>query len=346
MSLRVCLDKATGLHCLVDDSNEHQIEDANKFLAALVARGLSPRTIRSYGYDILDLYRWLQPRGQRFEELRESDLLDFVSSRLNKGISARAINRRLVVSRALYLFVTGQPMLRGKGVSLPASHYRGRGRDRNIGLHLLPCSRHLSLRVKVPRTLIEPLTTAQVRSFLRSLRRYRDLGIVYLMLLCGLRSREVLCLRLSDLSMGENRLRVRGKGGKDRVMPVPDTLLETIESYLGLERPSQCPTERLFVVLQGKRRGRPMSPEGLRSLFRRRRARRFLLNANPHRFRHTFGTDMARAGVRLPVLQKMLGHAHAQTTLQYINLSMADIADEYQRAMKHLGERYKADHRY
>jgi integrase/recombinase XerD len=63
-------------------------------------------------------------------------------------------------------------------------------------------------------------------------------------------------------------------------------------------------------------------------------------SANAHRFRHTFGTYMARAGVRLPVLQKMMGHADAKTTLQYIQLSMTDIADEYRRALAALDKRY------
>ena len=64
--------------------------------------------------------------------------------------------------------------------------------------------------------------------------------------------------------------------------------------------------------------------------------------ANPHRFRHTFGADMARAGVRLYTLQKLMGHAYAATTLQYINLSMDDIAAEYQRALETIQQRYES----
>jgi integrase/recombinase XerC len=85
-----------------------------------------------------------------------------------------------------------------------------------------------------------------------------------------------------------------------------------------------------------------MTAEGLRSLFRPRRRHRKLAQANPHRFRHTFGTDMARAGVRLPILQKMMGHADGATTLQYINLSMNDVAGEYRRASEAIRRRYGA----
>jgi integrase/recombinase XerC len=83
-----------------------------------------------------------------------------------------------------------------------------------------------------------------------------------------------------------------------------------------------------------------MTRGGLRSLFRHRRRKEIIKTANPHRLRHTFGTDMARCGVRLPILQKMMGHADSKMTLQYINLSMADIAAEFQRASAAIYKRY------
>jgi integrase len=84
-----------------------------------------------------------------------------------------------------------------------------------------------------------------------------------------------------------------------------------------------------------------MTPAGLRNLFRHRRRRSSLRVANPHRFRHTFGSDMARAGVRLPILQRMMGHADMKTTMQYIELSLVDVANEYERAIATLERRYK-----
>ena len=84
-----------------------------------------------------------------------------------------------------------------------------------------------------------------------------------------------------------------------------------------------------------------MTAAGLRSLFRHHRPCTKIPQANPHRFRHTFGADMARAGVRLPTLQRMMGHADDATTLRYIQLSMADIADEYQRAVEQIQRHYQ-----
>jgi integrase/recombinase XerD len=84
-----------------------------------------------------------------------------------------------------------------------------------------------------------------------------------------------------------------------------------------------------------------MTPGGLRNLFRFRRRRIAIKSANAHRFRHTFGTDMARAGVRLPILQRLMGHADMSTTLQYIELSLIDVADAYGAAISTIEGRYR-----
>lgn len=317
------------------------IEDANRFLRALETRGLSPRTIRAYAYDLLSLYRWLAVSGKALLKLELADLLAYVNHQKAQRAHPSSINRRLLVCHLIYRFWTDEEIAPGRGTSLPAPYYRGRVRDRALGLHSVGRSRKRRLRVKTPRKVIAPLHQRQVVAFFSRLKRYRDISIAYLMLLSGLRSREVLSLKLSDIVFEERLLRVMGKGNVERVLPLPAVVTQTIRDYLWLERPPCCPSSHLFVVLQGRRRGHEMTPAGLRSLFRRRRNEPLLAAANPHRFRHTFGTDMARAGVRLPVLKEMMGHADHESTLRYINLSMADIADEYQRAIETIQKRYK-----
>lgn len=316
------------------------VADANRFLRAVDARGLSPRTARSYAFDLLTLHRWLAETQRSLPELHSSDLVDFIAAQQRDRAAPRSINRRLTTTRLLFLFCTGRELDQGPGVLRPAIHYKGPGFDHALGLHRLH-RRSRKVRVKEPRLLIEPLTPDQVRSFLRSLKRYRDLAIVHLMLLCGLRSREVLEFEVGDLVWTDQRLRVRGKGQRERALPMPSLLVRFLRDYLRLERPKAADETRLFLVLQGRRRGRPMTPEGLRSLFRFRRRRSWLKSANPHRFRHTFGTDMARAGVRLPILQRMMGHADMATTLQYIELSLADVAEAYSNAVATIERRYR-----
>jgi integrase/recombinase XerC len=342
--MKVEHDLEGGMFRLVDGQDPPLLQSANDFLDAGAARGLSSATIRAYAYDLIFLARWLEKSQRRLEALEPPDLVEFIRSQRETGAQPRSINRRLITARLLYRFVVGNEIGGSQGVSLPGPCYKGPGRG-DLGLHARRRRRHLKLQVKVPQTVVEPLTPEQVIAFLRSLRRYRDLAIVHLMLFCGLRSREVLSLRTSDVNVLDRRLCVHGKGNRERMLPLPDELIQVLNDYICLERPKDAVEGPLFVVLQGRRRGHPMTAAGLRSLFRHRRHRfsGTLANANAHRFRHTFGADMSRADVRLPVLQRMMGHADAKTTLQYIHLSMADIADEYHRAIKVITQRYEQD---
>lgn len=341
--------KPGSIHIRVATSNDGKCElvtddgailQANAFLQGLHQRGLSRHTWRAYAYDLAVLYRWLIATERVLERLTAADLIDFIAAQRDRGSGARSINRRLSTARLLYRFCAGHELPVTRGVSLPAAHYKGPGRDHHLGLHRLQRRGPLRIRVKEAQKVVDPLLPQQVRAFLRSLHRYRDLAIAHLMLLCGLRSAEVLALTLDDIVFDDGRIRVRGKGLRERALPLPGVLAELIRRYVGLERPKRTPSRHLFVILQGKKRGGPMTAAGLRSLFRHRRRRPTLRIANAHRFRHTFGADMARAGVRLPVLQCLMGHADAKTTLQYIELSMADIVAEYQRALEQVEKRY------
>jgi integrase len=180
--------------------------------------------------------------------------------------------------------------------------------------------------------VIQPLSAEQVAMFWATFRTFRDLAIVGLMLLDGLRSCEILSLQLEDLELANAQLRVLGKGRKLRTLPLPGEIMEVLQSYLRLERPlTNCPY--LFISLKGFRRGQPMTSVGLRSLFRHHRLLSTVSPANPHRFRHTFGADMVRAGISLPALQHLMGHAQIQTTMLYVELAPQDVWREYARAV-------------
>jgi site-specific recombinase XerD len=90
----------------------------------------------------------------------------------------------------------------------------------------------------------------------------------------------------------------------------------------------------LFVSLKGRQRGQAMTAAGLRSLFRHHRVLSQVRHANPHRARHTFGTDMVRAGMSLPALQRLMGHSQITTTIKYVNLAPEDIWNEYALAIE------------
>jgi len=176
------------------------------------------------------------------------------------------------------------------------------------------------LRLRQPRRVIVPLSCDEVAKFWSSFRTFRDLALVALMLLDGLRSREVLDLQLESVQLAEAQIRVLGKGTKHRLLPVPAETVKALQSYLRLERPlTNSPF--LFVSLKGRRRGQPLTPAGLRSLFRHHRLCSQVPRANPHRLRHTFGADMVRGGISLPALQHLMGHSHIRTTMLYVQLA-------------------------
>lgn len=318
------------------------VAKANSFLEAVATRGLAVMTLRAYAFDLLIVLQWLAKTNRVVEQLEQADLLAFIRDEQARNSHPHSINRRLTTFEAFFLFVTGRELPHGKGISVATANYRGRGYDRYTGAHRIGPAPRRAVRVKTPKKLIEPLRVDQVRAFLETLERYRDLALVYLMLFCGLRSHEVLGLCINDIDADNQSLLINGKGNKQRVVPLAPIACTTLGGYLRCERPRHCLTECVFVVLRGSRRGSPMTLAGLRSLFRNRRQRQARLhNANPHRFRHTYGTDMARAGVGMPVLQQLMGHSDIETTLRYINLSLEDVAEEFQRASARVRERYQ-----
>lgn len=337
----VRIDRERGRFEVLDEHGRVR-DDCARFLTRLSVRGLSPCTVEAYAYDLVLIYRWLDAASLKLAALTTEEVHRFLSWEQGRASHPSSINRRLHTLRLLYRFVIDQEL---PGGTEQRGGRRRTRRDRELGLQRVPLPETRKLRVKTPRTLVEPLTIGQVRELLSSLRRYRDLCMAHVMLLCGLRSQEVLLLRLGDIDFDDRRLRVRGKGNKERVVPLPLLLVDLLQRYLACERPKPHGVEvdRAFVVLQGKRRGQQLTRAGLRRVFRTRRQRPALANANPHRLRHTFGADMARSGVRLPILQRLMGHSYAETTLRYVNLSMVDIATEFHRAVAKLQERYQDD---
>ena len=311
------------------DEQGKEVVWANAFLDAQHIRQLSPRSLRAYAYDLLHFARWFQDSSRPLSGITESTLLDYVRHQLDQQPhpTPQTVNHRLTVIRCLYRFHYGQEIPAGH------SHFQRIYTTRcPVGYGRPHRAIAFGLRLKQPRRIIQPLPAEQVAKFWASFRTFRDLAVVGLMLLDGLRSCEILALQLEDLKLADALLHVLGKGKKQRTLPLPGEILEVLQSYLHLERPlTNCPS--LFVSLKGRHRGQSMTPAGLRSLFRHHRLRSHVAAANPHRFRHTFGADMVRAGISLPALQHLMGHAQIHTTLLYVQLAPQDVWREYARAL-------------
>jgi site-specific recombinase XerD len=243
----------------LQDESGRELDWANEFLDAQRLRQLSLRSLRAYAYDLLDFARWLEPPHQPLAGMTESTLTDYVRHQLEQHPkpTPQTVNHRLGVVRCWYRFQTGRDVPAG------SFHFQRFYRTQSpLGYGRPHRAIALGLRLKQDRRAIVPLSADEVAKFWQSFRTYRDLALVGLMLLDGLRSCEVLKLQLEDLQLADGHMRLLGKGNKRRLVPLPSDILEVMGNYLRLERPlTNSPT--LFVSLKGQQRGQPMSPAGL-----------------------------------------------------------------------------------
>ncbi len=324
------------------------VEAANAFLGHLETRAFALATVRAYAYDLLNFARFVLERGLDLADLVPTDVFDWVDWQRpprrstgtiialasRTGAAPASVNRRVAALRAFFAY----QVLAGAQISSPVpSPRRGTGlrpKARGALGHLgAGRTRGGGRLVREVRRLPESLDPIDVATFVGDLATHRDRAIVLAMLLGGLRAGEVRSLRLADVDQGRHRVRVIGKGGRERVVPIDKAFFAELTAYLIHERPPGLPTPACFVVLRGPTVGRPLTEAGLRSLFRCHRDRSGAIRVRPHRLRHTYGTELAAAGIDLLVLRELMGHASPETTAAYVHLSADHLAAEYATAL-------------
>jgi len=328
------------------------VELGNRFLAHLTTRNFSAATRRAYAYDVLNLLRFCGERDLRLTDVRPTDVFDYlewqaaagrgetggVVVRLadRRGAAPATMNRRIAAARGLFEYACLAGARSDNPVPAARRSSGARVRRGLLG-HLGPGRPRGGGRlVRSPRRLPESLEPAEVAAFIADLGSARDRAIALLMLLGGLRAGEVRTLRLADVDLGLRRVRVVGKGGRERAVPVDRAFFTELAAYLREERPRGCPTAECFVVLRGPTTGAAMTEAGLRRIFRTHRARAGTPRVRPHRLRHTYGTELAAAGMDLLVLRELMGHASPETTAGYVHLSAATLAAEYVAARQRI----------
>jgi integrase/recombinase XerC len=310
-------------------------EVANRYLAHLRIRGFAPSTIRGYAFDLLNFSRFLVERGASLGDVVPTDLFDYLDWQARakpstgstvvrladrRGAAPSTMNRRIAAVRGLFEFA----VIAGLRVDNPVPAARrstglrpkARGMLGHIGPRRPPTGGRL---VRQPQRLPESLDAPEVAAFIADLGTHRDRAMTLAMLVGGLRAAEVRSLRLPDVDMGLRQVRVTGKGGRERTVPVDQTFFVELGNYLRTERPLGCTTLECFVVLRGPTTGRALTEAGLRRIFRTHRARSGATRVRPHRLRHTYGTELATAGIDLLVLRELMGHASPETTAGYVN---------------------------
>jgi integrase/recombinase XerC len=340
-----------GQHQLVGDWPE--LEVANAFLDHLRVRGFSPATRRAYAFDLLNFGRFLLQLGRPLHAVSAMDVFAWVDWQNQpspappgkvvalrpRSVAPATVNRRVAAVRGLFEFLVMRQEIASIPVPAPRRSSGLRPVPRGLLGHLGQGRRRSGGRlVRQDNLLPESLPPADVDVFLTDLRTHRDRAVVLAMLLGGLRSAEVRGLLLRDVDMGRRRLLVVGKGGKQRVVPVDAVFFAELGAYLRHERPVGLATAECFVVLRGPTAGAPLTEAGLRSLFRRHRDSSGQLRVRPHRLRHTYGTELAAAGIDLLALRELMGHTNPKTTARYVHLSTEHLAAEYAAARLVMGQ--------
>ena len=240
------------------------------------------------------------------------------------GLAARTIKRRLATIAGLYEYliirgdtgVTRNPVPRGLAMRRP-----GQRAVRGVPL------------IRAPHTLPRVINPEEVDALMAALRTRRDRAMVEAMLLGGLRRCEVLGVRLEDLHPGDKRVFIaEGKGGHQRIVPLSPRFFISVAAYLETERPRSSPTDRVFVVLKGPRRGQPMTAAGVDEIVTGARTRAGLTRLTCHQLRHTCFTRLREAGMALEAIQAQAGHRSIESTRIYLHLANDWLAGEYRRA--------------
>jgi integrase/recombinase XerD len=287
------------------------------FLSYLeLERGLSRNTLNAYRTDLLQFGDFLRRRSVAGLDARPSDIAEFLAELATGNgrppCSASTIHRKAACLRSFYKHLRREELV---------------GDDPTAALHAPRRSR------KLPQVL----NYAQVQRLLAAPRGdtpavRRDRALLEVMYASGLRASETIGLDVADVDLKRGFLRARGKGSKERLVPLGRQAIAALSAYLRDGRPKlvgERAEPRLFVNF----RGGSLTRQGLYKIVQRH-AREAGLSGqmSPHTLRHSFATHLLAGGCDLRAVQEMLGHADISTTQMYTHLSGEQLKEVYFRA--------------
>jgi integrase/recombinase XerD len=285
------------------------------FLAYLeLERGLSRNTMEAYRCDLLQFGEFLDRRGLSALECSHGEIAAFLSE-LAAGtegrppVAAATLGRKVACLRSFYRHLRREGAIEHD----PTAELRGPRKPQRL-------PRVLS-RDEVNRLLSQPRGMEPLA--------VRDRALLELMYACGLRASEAVGLELGDVDLEEGLLRARGKGSKERIVPIGRQALAALRGYCRSARPlllGEGAGSRLFL----NRRGTGLTRQGLYKIVQgHARSAGLAEKMSPHTLRHTFATHLLAGGCDLRSLQEMLGHADLATTQVYTHLSAERLKDAY-----------------
>lgn len=290
-------------------------DSISKYLAELERRGASKHTLRNYRSDLDQLARYFEPAGETAPTVEQLDLAllrEWLASLYDQGLNMVSVRRKLAAVRAMFKFLRQEGILDG----------------------------NVAARLRTPRTkqrLPDVMSAEKTNNLLDAVEsgqavekpsRERDLAFLELLYGCGIRVGELVGINLEDIDLGQGWLRVRGKGDKEREVPVGGRAVAAVERYLAV-RSAKPGETALFLSSRGNR----LSDRQIRRL-----VKMYALlvtgdsTVHPHSFRHAYATHLLADGADLRAIQELLGHARLSTTQKYTQVSLKDLQAVYDRA--------------
>jgi integrase/recombinase XerC len=278
----------------------------------LAVRSAAEGTRRAYANDVGQLAEWASSHGQAPEALRHRDLRRFAAQLSDRGISKPGVARKLAAIRSFY----GALLRAGQVSANPADLVASPKKDRRL-----------------PRVLSrDEMQTLLDRIPTRTPLEMRDRAMLELAYSCGLRAEEVVNLDTDSPDFEGERLRVEGKGGKTRLVPMGEPAQAALRGYLDRGRGALVSGGAENALLVSKS-GRRLHPSDVR-----RRLQRWVREAaiaggvSPHALRHSFATHLLEGGADLRSIQELLGHSSLSTTQVYTQVEPSWLQSQYARS--------------
>ncbi len=286
-----------------------------KYLAELARRGASKHTLRSYGSDLDQFLTYFEPPGTTAPEIDQLDLpllREWMAGLYDQGLTVVSIRRKLAAVRAMFKFFLQEGVI-----------------QKNLAARL----RTPKIRQPLPDVMSEEKTNnlldaVEAGKIVEKPSKERDIAFLELLYGCGIRVGELVGINLEDIDLRAGWLRVRGKGNKERQVPIGARAVAAVERYLDTR--SSAPNERaLFLNSRGAR---------INDRQVRRLVKFYALvvtgdsTVHPHSFRHAYATHLLSDGADLRAIQELLGHARLSTTQKYTRVSLKDLQAIYDRA--------------
>ena len=293
------------------DENLPGYEEAVSYLQDKFRRNLKIPTLLTSGYNIRLFLTFLQGIGRQcIRDLTRQDIEAYVENEQDRGLKIRAVKTKLT---AIYAFL-----------------------NYLIKADILPPEiLQRKIRIKLPEALPRAIASEDVATLLSVVSEVRDRAMIMLLIRTGMRIGELLNLHVSDINLQERKISIYigEKNAQGRVVYFCDDAKEALMEWLHIRNPEQ---RYLFYGQQG----RPLSYAGARKIFRKclEKSGMTAKGYTLHQLRHTFASELLNVGMRLEVLQQLLGHSTIEMTRHYARLTDRTREEEYFRAMRRIEE--------